>query len=447
MVIKMNYQEAVEYIEEIRKKLASDYSMERVMKLAELMGHPEKKLRVVHIAGTNGKGSVGAYISNALAMSGYSVGRFASPALFDPREQIQRISGNHFGTDVEWISEEEVARCVTELVVSVNKMEAAGLDCPTAFEIETVMAYCQMVRWHVDVAVIEVGMGGRNDATNIIEKPALTVFTKISRDHTAFLGDTIEEIAYQKFGIIKAGCPVVSVRQDNTVMEMLKEICQHRGLKLRVAEPEQIRQKDFSLEKTLFRYQGYPLEIRQLGYYQPENAVIAFEALKLMAQTGFHKINISSVQTAFRETKWTGRFELISKDPFLILDGAHNPDGAVALKKSLEIYFPAQRFRYIFGVFRDKDYQKILDEMLPLATSVYTVQAAGERGMDPMELAEIVEKKCRKYDREIPVESCQTVAQALQKIEKDGHNTKTIIFGSLSFLHEVYRFFDPSRYI
>ena len=166
-----------------------------------------------------------------------------------------------------------------------------------------------------------------------------------------------------------------------------------------------------------------------------------------MAQTGFHKINISSVQTAFRETKWTGRFELISKDPFLILDGAHNPDGAVALKKSLEIYFPAQRFRYIFGVFRDKDYQKILDEMLPLATSVYTVQAAGERGMDPMELAEIVEKKCRKYDREIPVESCQTVAQALQKIEKDGHNTKTIIFGSLSFLHEVYRFFDTSRYI
>ncbi len=443
----MNYQEAVVYIEEIRKKLASDYSMDRVMKLAELMGHPEKKLRIVHIAGTNGKGSVGAYISNALAMSGYSVGRFASPALFDPREQIQRISGNHFGTDVEWISEEEVAGRITELAAAVDKMKAAGMDCPTAFEIETVMAYCQMACWHVDVAVVEVGMGGRNDATNIVEKPVLTVFTKISRDHTAFLGDTIEEIAYQKFGIIKAGCPVVSVRQDNAVMEMLKEICQHRGLKLRVAEPEQIRQKDFSLEKTAFRYQGYPLEIRQLGYYQPENAVTAFEALKLMAQTGFHKINISSVQTAFRVTKWTGRFELISKDPFLILDGAHNPDGAAALKKSLEIYFPAQRFRYIFGVFRDKDYEKILDEMLPLATSVYTVKAAGERGMDPKALAEIVERKCRKYDRKIAVESCETVTKALQKMEKDGHNTKTIIFGSLSFLHEVYRFFDTSRYI
>ena len=180
--------------------------------------------------------------------------------------------------------------CVTELVAAVNKMEAAGLDCPTAFEIETVMAYCQMVRWHVDVAVIEVGMGGRNDATNIIEKPALTVFTKISRDHTAFLGDTIEEIAYRKFGIIKAGCPVVSVRQDNTVMEMLKEICQHRGVKTAGSRAGADPSEGFFSGKTLFRYQGYPLEIRQLGYYQPENAVIAFEALKPMAQTDFIRL-------------------------------------------------------------------------------------------------------------------------------------------------------------
>ena len=443
----MDYQEAVEYIEGIRKKLASDYSLERVIKLAELMGHPEKKLRIIHIAGTNGKGSVGAYIANALAMCGYNVGRFASPALFDPREQIQKISGNHFGTDVEWISEKETAQRITEIAEAVSKMEAARFQVPTAFEIETVMAFCQMVRWHVDIAVIEVGMGGETDATNIIEKPVLSVFTRISRDHTAYLGNTLEEIAHCKFGIIKAGSPVVSVRQAPSVMEMLKEICQHRGIKLRVAEPEQIRQKDFSLEKTSFRYQGYPLEIRQLGYYQPENAIIALEALKMMAGQGFHKINISSIQTAFRETKWLGRFELISRDPFLILDGAHNPDGAAALKKSLEIYFPAQRFRYIFGVFKDKDYDKILDEMLPLASSVYTVKAAGERGMDPQELARIVEKKCRVYKRNVPVQSCKTVAQALHMIEKDGHRKKTIIFGSLSFLHEVYSFFDTSRFI
>lgn len=443
----MNYQEATAYIEEIRGRLASDYSLDRVMKLAGLMGHPERKLRIVHIAGTNGKGSVGAYIANALAMSGYIVGRFASPALFDPREQIQRVLGNHFGTDTAWISEEEVAERITQIAQCVRKMEQVGGESPTAFEIETVMAFEQMVRWHTDVAVIEVGMGGSNDATNIIEKPVLTVFTKISRDHTGFLGNTLEEIASNKFGIIKAGCPVVSVRQEQPVMEMLKEICQHRGLKLRVAEPEQIRQKDYTLDKTSFRYQGYPLEIRQLGAYQPENAVIAFEALKLLAQTGFHKVNISSVQTAFRETRWMGRFELISKDPFLILDGAHNPDGAAALKKSLEIYFPAQRFCYIFGVFRDKEYQKILDEMLPLASNVYTVKAAGERGMDPEELAAVVTEKCGRYERNIPVQSCQTVAQALREIARNGHRHKTVIFGSLSFLHEVYRFFDTSRYI
>ena len=174
--------------------------------------------------------------------------------------------------------------------------------------------------------------------------------------------------------------------------------------------------------------------------------MLALAGIRALQDTGY-QISGEQIRSGMEKARWNGRFTILKKDPYLVVDGAHNPDGAVALKKSLEIYFPAQRFRYIFGVFRDKDYQKILDEMLPLATSVYTVQAAGERGMDPGELAEIVEKKCRKYDREIPVESCQTVAQALQKIEKDGHNTKTIIFGSLSFLHEVYRFFDTSRYI
>ena len=166
---------------------------------------------------------MGAYIAYALAMSGYSVGRFASPALFDPREQIQRVLGNHFGTDTAWISEEEVAERLTQIAQCVRKMEQVGGESPTAFEIETVMAFEQMVRWHTDVAVIEVGMGGSTDATNIIEKPVLTVFTKISRDHTGFLGNTLEEIASNKFGIIKAGCPGVSVRQEQPVMEMLKD--------------------------------------------------------------------------------------------------------------------------------------------------------------------------------------------------------------------------------
>ena len=440
---RMDYQEAREYIDHIQKEYASDYTLEEVKKLSELMGRPDRRLRVIHIAGTNGKGSVGSYISNALAMCGYTVGRYVSPTIFDYRERIQKISGNDFGVDVEWIGQEEVAELMTRLSQAVQIMTGNGYAHPTAFEIETVMAYCQMLQWHVDVAVMEVGMGGLLDATNIIERPVLTVFTQIARDHTAILGDSLEEIAQQKFGIIKAGVPVVSIKQEFSVMEQLKEICQNRGLALKIADPERIRQQEFGLSETKFSYDFQHFQLKQLGTYQPQNVIVAVEALKLLSNKGFHKINTSSVQKAFRETKWMGRFELISKSPFLILDGAHNPAGARALKKSLEIYFPAERFTFIFGVFRDKEYTQILKNMLPLAARVYTVKAAGERGLEPEILAQEVRKNT---SRDIPVESCQSVSVALREIGRQGQKEKIIVFGSLSFLKDVYSYFDTIGY-
>lgn len=441
----MNYQEAMEYIDRVQEEFASDYTLRDVEKLCEMMGRPDRKLRMIHIAGTNGKGSVGAYISNALAMCGYTVGRYVSPAVFDYRERIQRISGNSFGVDVEWIDQEDVAYHMTKLSETIGIMCKGHYGHPTAFEIETVMAFCQMVKWHVDVAVIETGLGGLLDATNIIERPVLTVFTEISTDHTAVLGETLREIAQQKFGILKARVPVVSIRQEDTVMERLKELCQRKGLKLRIADPERMTQKEFTLEGTKFSYDGYRYRLRQLGSYQPENVIVALEALKQLSKNGFHKINLSSVQNAFWETRWTGRFELISRSPFLLVDGAHNPSGAKALRRSLEIYFPAERFTYIFGVFRDKDYRGILEWLLPIAERVYTVRAAGERGADPEELARVV-KLCGTL-REIPVKSCVDVSAALCEVQRKGQRERIVVFGSLSFLGEVYRYFDTARYI
>ena len=442
----MNYQEARDYIEQIQTEFASDYSLQAVTKLCEGMGRPDRRLRIIHIAGTNGKGSVGAYISNALAMCGYTVGRYVSPTIFDYRERIQKISGNGFGVDVDWISEEETAVELTELSRAVEEMCRSRLyRHPTAFEIETVMAFHQMTKWHVDVAVIETGMGGLLDATNIIERPALTVFTEISRDHTAILGETLEDISQQKFGILKAGVPVVSVRQKPVVMEKLKELCQKRGLALQIADPDKMKQREYRLDGTRFYYDGNRYTLKQLGSCQPENAIVALEALKKLAQSGFHKINSSSIQIALRETSWQGRFELISRSPFLILDGAHNPSGARALKKSLEIYFPGERFTLIFGVFRDKDYQGILEQMLPLAKRFYTVKALGDRGTDPEELARVV-KRCSAL-RDISVKSCTDVRSALQEIQRQGQREKIIVFGSLSFLREVYSYFDTVRYI
>lgn len=441
----MNYQESMDYIQNVQKEFASDYALQDVKELCERMDHPERKLRIIHIAGTNGKGSAGAYISNALAMSGYTVGRFVSPVLFDYREKIQKVTGTEFGIETEWISEQETAERITELSEQAIKMCEDGFGHPTAFEIETVMAFCQMAKWHVDVAVIETGLGGRMDATNIVEKPVITVFTQISMDHTAILGDSLEQIAEQKFGIIKAGVPVVSVRQEENVMEQLRTICQRRGLKLCVAEPEKVRQIEYRLEGTRFWYQGNTFRLSQLGCYQIENAIVALETLYQLANMGFHKINISSIQSALQHTKWTGRFEIISKDPFLILDGAHNPAGAKALRRSLETYFATERFYLVFGVFRDKDYKGILQQMLPLAKRVYTVKAEGERGMEPEALAEIV----REYSagREVKVRSCTNVAMALDAINRQEKRGKIVVFGSLSFLNEVYRYFDTNMYI
>lgn len=441
----MNYQEARAYIEKIQTELASDYTLRDVAELCERMGRPDRRLRIIHIAGTNGKGSVGAYISNALAMCGYTVGRYVSPTLFDYRERIQKIAGTEFGVETEWISSEEVAERMTELADNIDKMCQKGFTHPTAFEMETVMAFDQMAKWDVDVAVIEVGMGGMLDATNIIDRPLLTVFTEISMDHTRILGDTLEQIAEQKFGIIKAGTPVVSIRQEPVIMERLREICQRRGLKLQIAEPEQLVQLEFSMAGTRFFYQGSSFYLSQLGCYQPENVIVALEVMKQLSQLGFHKINISSVRAALKETKWLGRFEIVSKSPFLILDGAHNPSGAKVLRKSLEMYFPAERFTFVFGVFRDKDYQGILQQMLPLARRVYTVRAAGERGMEPEELAGVVRQYTLK--REIPVESCINIAAALDKIQRQGEKEKIIVFGSLSFINEVYLYFDTAMYI
>ncbi len=432
----MDYREAIAYIEKVRQASGVHLSLDQVAGLAERVGRPDRRLCAVHIAGTNGKGSVGAYIAGGLAMAGYTVGRYISPAVFGYREKIQRIAGTPRGMDEEWISEEDVAAWMTVLSCEADRMEAAGQGRPTAFEIETVMAFCQMLSWRVDVAVIEAGMGGALDATNIIERPELVVLTGISSDHTVYLGSTLKEIASQKFGIIKEGIPVVSVRQEPVVQEMLETICKRRGLKLRIADPGQIRQQEFSLEGTRFSYRGYPLALGQAGCYQPENAVTALEALWQLEEDGFDRIRMDAVERAFLQIRWRGRFDCISTDPMVILDGAHNPAGAAALRRSLEMYFPEEHFTFLFGVFRDKDYKSILTLMIPLAARFYTVKAAGPRGMDPEELARIVREQTGQAGREIAVMSCPDAVAALRLAGR--YEEKTVAFGSLSFFTRIF---------
>ena len=217
----MNYSEAVNYIENLQAEAGSDLSLKQVKYLADMIGNPENKSRIIHIAGTNGKGSVGNFIAGILAMSGYTVGRYVSPALFDYKEKIQKITGNIYGLQKEYISEEEVADNITYLVEKTEEIKKEGKKTPTAFEIETVMAYKVFADWKVDVAVVETGMGGRLDATNIVEKPVLSVITSISMDHMGYLGDTLLAIAKEKYGIIKNSVPVVAMKPEADCLEEL----------------------------------------------------------------------------------------------------------------------------------------------------------------------------------------------------------------------------------
>lgn len=447
----LNYKEALDYIGNIQEKLGSDYSLRDVTELARRVGHPEREIKVIHIAGTNGKGSVGNYISNILAASGYMVGRYVSPTIFDYRERIQKVLGTgrnriyqntmsvEKGSTNEciYISEEEAAETITLLKEECEHMVAEGFGQPTAFEIETVMAFLLFRKWKVDAAVVECGLGGRLDATNIIKNPFLCIFTSISLDHMKFLGDSVPQIAREKYGIIKEGTVVVAKKQADCEA-LLVEICREKHTELIFMEEEKIKQKSFSINETVFVYKDISYTITQGGVFQLENAAIAIEAVRKLFEKGFRRITEEMVKEGLLRSCWKGRFELLSKNPFLLIDGAHNEEAAKKLRLSLETYFPGEKFSFIIGVFQDKEYEKVLQCLLPLAKKVYAVTAPGVRGLSGGVLCECV----RRISKQMPVCDCGLMGKALSKALSENKKEKIVVCGSLSILKDVYEYFD-----
>ena len=432
----MDYQEAREYIENIQNRFGSDYSLREVAELDTRMGRPERGIPVIHIAGTNGKGSVGAFLAHILAVSGYVVGRYVSPTIVSYRERIQRIlpadrAGNSLVSEeivppvVEYISREDVARICSRIQKISDEMKEDGYSQPTAFELETVMAFQMFRNWGVDVALVECGMGGRLDATNIIEKPIMCVFTSISRDHMAVLGDSLQQIAGEKYGVIKKGASVVSLG-GQPCEEMLRSVCESEGASLYLAQKPEALPMDASGGQA-FCYGGRVYRMSQLGLYQQENAALALEAAHRLVVCGFEKITVETMERGIYVSRWRGRFEVVSEQPFILVDGAHNADGAKKLSDSLKAAFPGEKFHFVVGVFKDKEYDKILETMLPLAERVFTVTAPGERGLPACILKEAVEKLCL-----VPVVDCGTVERAL--VLSTTGQAKTVVFGSLSIL-------------
>lgn len=445
----MNYGEAREYIETLQAKLGSDYSLRDVKELARRAGHPERAVKVIHIAGTNGKGSVGTYIASILAASGYLVGRYASPAVYEYREQFMLLQKAKENPDAcneaesikpVLVSEREVAEAVTRLKAVCEEMLAEGFGQPTAFELETVMSFLLFKAWKVDIAIVECGLGGRLDATNIIPEPLMCVFTAISRDHMKFLGNTVQEIAKEKYGIIQEGTEVVSKYQPECEA-VLREICDEEKAGLTFMDGKGLREESLSAEGAAFWYKNTLYQIKQGGIFQPENAALSLEAVWKLKEKGFCQITGKSIQEGLLRSRWQGRFEIVSHCPFILVDGAHNEEAAERLRKSLEVYFPEETFTFIIGMLGDKEYEKVLSVLLPLADTFYTVDTQGKRGLSGSVLIEYAKRGGMLPEK---ISDCGEMKNALTKALKENSGRKIIVCGSLSVLREVQAFFSQT---
>lgn len=420
----MNYTEAMEYMEAAQAN-GIVLGMENIRNLCEKLGNPQDKLKFVHIAGTNGKGSVLAFLSTVLQTAGYTVGRYVSPTIFEYRERIQ-VNGR-------MIPKNAFCRHTERIRDAVVALQEEGKPCPTPFELETAMAFSYFLEKNCDIVILETGLGGALDATNIIRTAALCVFTSVSRDHMAFLGDSLEEIARQKAGILKPGCPAVTASQSPEVMGALTEAAAQKGCTLWIGDGRAAKRVRYGIEKQKFSYQGWnDIEITLAGRHQIENAVVALEAVSRLAAAGF-PVSENQLRKGMKDTVWPGRFSVITKKPYFIADGAHNEDAAAKLAESVRFYFTNKKIVYIMGILRDKEYDKIIRITVPYAQQVITVTPPGnKRAMSAYELAAEV----KKYHGSV------TAADSLQEAVEMSYlladkDSVIIAFGSLSFLGEM----------
>ncbi|GAE87104.1 bifunctional folylpolyglutamate synthase/dihydrofolate synthase [Acetivibrio straminisolvens] len=420
----MNYEQALEYIHGTYK-FGIKLGLDNIRKLLELMDNPHKKLKYVHVAGTNGKGSTVAFISSILKESGYKVGIYTSPYI---ERFTERIKVNN-----DEISKEDLARITRYVKEKVELMILEGGNHPTEFEIVTAIAFQYFYEKNCDIVVLEVGLGGRFDSTNIIDAPLTAVITTISYDHMAQLGDTLDKIAFEKAGIIKDGTDVVLYPQVPEAGRVFEDICRKKDARLHRMSFESINMKNVSIEGQEFDYGRFKsLKIGLLGEHQVKNAVVALEAALILEQKGYDRICEDSIRKGLAFAKWPGRLEILRKEPIFLIDGTHNLEGAQTLSRFLKTYFPCKKIVFIMGVLKDKDYKSIIEVCAPLAEDIITVTPNNDRGLPAKELAQSLEGYCKN------VLISDTIVNAVEKslkiTPKDG---LICAFGSLYYIGEV----------
>lgn len=422
----MNYREAMEYVEELQQ-YGSVMGLTAMRGLCARLGNPQDRLSFVHIAGTNGKGSVLAYVSTALSTAGYRTGRYLSPTVREYRERFQ--------IDGRMITQSGLCKYLEQVREAAESMAAEGLAHPTAFEVETAVAFLYFLDKQCDIVVLEAGLGGAQDATNVIANTLVAVFTSISMDHMSVLGDSIGQIAVQKAGIIKNKCYVITAKQPPEVMKVLRQTALLQKARLYTADASRAKHVRYGVTKQHFSYDKYKnLEIALAGQFQIENAVTALEVLLALGRLGY-QLPEDKLRRGLTETRWRGRFDVVGRKPFFIVDGAHNEDASKRLAESIRFYFPDRRIIYIMGMLRDKEYDKVLRNTYELAEQIITVTPplAG-RALPAYELAQAA----REYHGSVTVaDSVQEAAEIAYLLAGQDRECVIIAFGSLSYLGEL----------
>lgn len=421
----MSEEETAAYLEQIGKS-GSILGLDSIRSLMEELGNIQDELKVIHIAGTNGKGSVCAMLTSILMEAGYRVGTYTSPAVFERKEQ--------YCVNQTPVSSVEFTETISSVKEACECLTAKGKEQPTVFEVETAAAFLYFYKKKCQVVVLETGMGGETDATNIIKNPLLSVLTSISMDHMGFLGNSLIDIARIKAGIIKENSNVTAVKpQQEEIRHVIEEVCEKKHASLIYADEKYARHVHYNHGYLCFSYGEFgEIMLSMLGAYQVQNGICAIESAKMLRKAGL-KIDNSAIKNGLEKAQWKGRFSIICKEPLFVIDGAHNEEAAKKLRETLEIGFTNRKIIYIIGVLADKEYKKILEIMLPLAWKVFTVTPDNPRALDGKKLAE--EAKIFHQDIICCPKIADAVAQSMKYAEEE--SAVIVAFGSLSYLKEV----------
>jgi dihydrofolate synthase/folylpolyglutamate synthase len=422
----MNVTEAIAYIESTHK-FGTRLGLESMTELLEAMDNPQKKLKFIHIAGTNGKGSTSTMTATILKEAGYKTGLFTSPFLEKFNERIQ-INNSP-------ISDEGLVSATAFVKERIEIMLKQGKPHPTEFEMVTAVGLQYFYQEQVDLVVLEVGMGGRLDATNIIENPLAVVIMSISMDHTDYLGNTLAEIAFEKASIIKENSDVVVYPQEAEALKAIEDFAASKNARIVYVNPNDIDIIDHHTGIQTLNYLGDHLtlksfDLKLLGSHQALNCLTALEVIALLKQKGY-AISDVAITRALSTVVFPGRFEIFSESPVILIDGAHNSNGIQAFVKNMDLYFPSRNINLYFGMLEDKDIEESLTHLVPMAKKIHTLTPNSDRALPAREMAKLIKDS---YQKEVTFHD--TIKEAVDSIDLSNTEAVNVFVGSLYMIGE-----------